>query len=106
MCIFERKDEYGVPTKEVLLAIHRDGKTAFGQFCFDKPVLQQELKRIIESPVEAFKVNGQQYSHCCFCGQELNTKESVSAGYGPICASKYGLPWGETGETEMTLEDL
>lgn len=106
MCIFEWKDTYGVPNKEVLLTIVRDGRTAFGKFCFDKPMLQQELKQIIESPLDAFKVNGIKYSHCCFCGQELNTRESVAAGYGPICADKYGLPWGETPPEQVTLEDL
>lgn len=32
---------------------------------------------------------------CCFCSRELSTKESRSVGYGPVCADKFGLPWGE-----------
>jgi hypothetical protein len=32
---------------------------------------------------------------CSFCGRFLETKESVTVGYGPVCASKYGLPWGD-----------
>jgi len=35
---------------------------------------------------------------CCFCGKELTTDASKSAGYGPVCAGKYGLPWGAKGE--------
>lgn len=31
---------------------------------------------------------------CCFCARELTTKESRSVGYGPVCADKFGLPWG------------
>lgn len=31
---------------------------------------------------------------CCFCSRALSTKESLHVGYGPDCASKYGLPWG------------
>ncbi len=29
------------------------------------------------------------------CGLDLTDERSTSAGYGPICAGKYGLPWGE-----------
>jgi hypothetical protein len=31
---------------------------------------------------------------CCFCSTEIDTPESTAAGYGPKCAVKYGLPWG------------
>ena len=44
-------------------------------------------------------------SICCFCGLALVTKESVFAGYGPICAEHWGLPWGETGEPEVESDD-
>lgn len=37
-------------------------------------------------------------SECCFCGRDLDTAESISVGYGPVCAAKYGLPWGEKAE--------
>lgn len=43
----------------------------------------------------AFSMEG---SVCCFCGRDLDTAESISVGYGPICAAKYGLPWGEVAE--------
>lgn len=33
---------------------------------------------------------------CMFCGRELETAESRSVGYGPICADRFGLPWGDT----------
>jgi len=35
--------------------------------------------------------------HCCFCGIELSDEgegRSVEVGYGPVCASNRGLPWG------------
>lgn len=31
---------------------------------------------------------------CCFCALELTDPRSVGVGYGPICAGRYGLPWG------------
>lgn len=41
------------------------------------------------------RVYGRNTGNCCFCARELTTGESVAMGYGPICADKYGLPWGE-----------
>jgi hypothetical protein len=26
----------------------------------------------------------------------LNDARSIAVGYGPVCAEKFGLPWGET----------
>lgn len=37
---------------------------------------------------------GELYSKCIFCSRKLSTEESKDAGYGPDCAEKYGLPWG------------
>lgn len=31
---------------------------------------------------------------CTFCGLPLEDERSVSVGYGPICATNHGLPWG------------
>lgn len=42
---------------------------------------------------------------CSFCGRYLETKESVSVGYGPVCAQKFGLPWGEIREFTQADED-
>jgi hypothetical protein len=38
---------------------------------------------------------GREQGYCLFCGRELNTPESLSVGYGPICAAHFGLPWGD-----------
>ena len=37
---------------------------------------------------------GRETGNCCFCAREITTDESMSVGYGPICASKWQLPWG------------
>jgi hypothetical protein len=37
----------------------------------------------------------QEGSVCFICGRDLDTPESLTAGYGPICADKNGLPWGD-----------
>jgi len=38
---------------------------------------------------------GKRTGACCFCSRHLETDESLAVGYGPICADKFGLPWGE-----------
>ena len=35
---------------------------------------------------------------CSFCDSELDTPQSLTAGYGPTCAKKRGLPWGARAE--------
>ncbi len=55
------------------------------------------------SPAKGAAVYGTETGSCCFCRKELTTKESLSAGYGPICAGRYGLPWGEV-ETLVEVE--
>lgn len=37
---------------------------------------------------------GRETGCCCFCARQLTDKRSVTAGYGPICAEKFGLAWG------------
>lgn len=56
------------------------------------------LTDLASDPAGKTAAEGKRTGACCFCGRELSTKESLHVGYGPICAGKYGLPWGETGE--------
>lgn len=52
------------------------------------------LERFAADPAGQAKTHGQKYGNCCFCQRELVTTESLAAGYGPVCAERYGLPWG------------
>jgi hypothetical protein len=54
-------------------------------------------------PMGACIAYAQATNHCCFCGRELTDEPSVAAGYGPVCAEKYGLPWGED-KVELTYD--
>lgn len=40
------------------------------------------------------KAHAEDHHACMFCGLELTDDPSVVAGYGPVCAEKYDLPWG------------
>lgn len=53
------------------------------------------LRNFASNPVRVAAEHGRRTGNCCFCNRVLRTKESVSAGYGPICADKFNLPWGE-----------
>jgi hypothetical protein len=37
---------------------------------------------------------GELFHACVFCTRPLDTPESTAVGYGPVCATKRGLPWG------------
>jgi hypothetical protein len=39
---------------------------------------------------------GKLVGRCCFCSHAIDTPESTAVGYGPVCATKYDLPWGDT----------
>lgn len=41
---------------------------------------------------------------CVFCSRELTDERSLTVGYGPVCATNHGLPWGEV--AEVTPEPL
>lgn len=56
------------------------------------------LNEFSKDPVQAAKAYGQETNNCCFCGKLLTDDRegrSVEVGYGPICASHFGLPWGD-----------
>lgn len=55
----------------------------------------EALQQFNADPATMARLQGQRYGACCFCRRELTTNESLAVGYGPICAEKFGLPWGE-----------
>lgn len=56
--------------------------------------------------VKSAKAHGAQHGQCCFCNAPLSTDESVSNGYGPICADNWGLPWTVTEEFKKAKAEL
>lgn len=72
------------------------------RYSAQKPVVET-LKAFSANPVAVAKEYGRRTGACCFCSKELTKKESLVAGYGPICAANYSLPWGEETEEEKVL---
>lgn len=68
----------------------------------------EEITALLEAfngdPAGTGAIHGAMTGCCSFCGRELTTRESVGAGYGPVCAEKWGLPWGA--ETAARYEEV
>lgn len=52
------------------------------------------IRRICADPVGVASALGKATGCCVFCSRNLTDERSTEAGYGPVCANKWGLPWG------------
>ena len=59
------------------------------------PEVMDFLKEFDANPAACAMAYGHRTGACCFCSRALTDGRSVAVGYGPICAEKYSLPWGE-----------
>lgn len=87
--VYPNNKFFGRIDKEGNFYPDKDGKPVMDDLMFT-------LQQFAQNPAGMSKAYGQRFGQCCFCAKELTTKESIYAGYGPICAEKFGLPWGET----------
>ena len=53
------------------------------------------LSKLQMDPVGTVAEFGKLGGRCCFCNSSLSDLKSTDVGYGPICAQKWGLPWGK-----------
>ena len=53
------------------------------------------LRDLSSDAAEVTGSYGRKTGSCSFCARHLQDKRSVQVGYGPVCADKFGLPWGE-----------
>lgn len=67
-----------------------------GGRAFDDKV-KAALILLEKDPVSVAQMYGQKTGSCCFCAKTLTNDDSLVAGYGPICADKFGLPHGSNG---------
>jgi hypothetical protein len=66
------------------------------------PAITAALEAFAADPLAAAAAYGKSLHACCFCGIQLTSKASVAAGYGPICAQKWGLAWGAPKRTRKS----
>jgi len=60
----------------------------------DLTLIEAALAAFNADPAAAAASYGHEVGACCFCRRELTDERSVSVGYGPICADRFGLDWG------------
>jgi hypothetical protein len=60
------------------------------------------LAELAATPAVVIAREGHLTQACCLCSRDLNDPRSLEAGYGPVCAKTWGLPWGETPEPRRT----
>ena len=82
---------YGVVTKDGALKTSTTGAAI-------KDDLTGILTKLAKNPAATAASYGKKVGHCCFCKKGLTTPESLTVGYGPICAEHYNLPWGHVGK--------
>jgi hypothetical protein len=59
------------------------------------PTLIEQLRDFADRPAQMAAEHGRLTGRCCFCDTALETDESTAVGYGPVCAKRWGLPWGK-----------
>lgn len=94
------------PNQEVYGEIYKDGKGIFRRDT--SKAFQTEILNICSQPIDEAKIRGIKFGFCCFCATPIQTKESLAAGYGPICAENWGLPWGNLpkDKEEVKLQEI
>jgi hypothetical protein len=76
-----------------------DGTFQPSRECMDAlavPAIAARLAAFSADPVTIAGEHGRLTGKCCFCNRGLEDERSTAVGYGPVCASHYDLPWGET----------
>lgn len=101
---------WSAPSRTV--TVNDGGAVTYGSLSLDSGeyVAVRQLEGLFELLAEAdvdlvaaAKRHAEATGNCSFCGLELSDPRSVAAGYGPICAVHYGLPWGEEEPAVITV---
>lgn len=87
---------YGDPDSIYFGRIMPDGRWSPGTYAVKnvQASVERFLAALNQSPAEVAAEYGTRSGRCCFCNLQLTTDESLAAGYGPVCADHWGLPWG------------
>lgn len=59
------------------------------------PTLIPTLTDFALNPIKHAAAYGKLTGRCCFCNSPLEDARSTAQGWGPICAKRWGLPWGD-----------
>ncbi len=94
-------------TPDLQLVVRNADKTFLGKFTGDRWFVHpryrqtateaayiQLMREYLEDPIAKASLIGRRFGRCMFCGRGLERDNSINVGYGPVCADRYGLPWG------------
>lgn len=84
--------------------VESSGKWTLTRRAVENEALKAKLADFDKDPHKAGAVEGHATGACCFCSRYLTTAASVKAGYGPICAERFGLPWGDGSNARNVFE--
>jgi pyruvate/2-oxoglutarate dehydrogenase complex dihydrolipoamide acyltransferase (E2) component len=77
------------------------GKVTAQGAAYGLDALLPTLKAIEADPAGAGAAYGALTGRCSFCGLALTDEGSIEVGYGPVCASRYGLPHKPKGSAKV-----
>jgi hypothetical protein len=84
--------EGGYGNNDFFGRIHTDGRFEPSRTSTDK--VKDFLINLSDDVVGTVKQHGKDTGNCSFCSRPLSDDKSVTAGYGPVCAKTYNLPYG------------
>lgn len=84
--------------------IRLDGTFAASGKVATPPALLAGLAAFAAHPAQIAAEYGRSTGSCCFCSRRLTDDRSLDAGYGPTCAERYSLPWGEKAAAPLLCE--
>lgn len=59
------------------------------------PVEVEFMERLAKDATGFIAECGKDMARCCYCSKPLEDARSKKVGYGPICAARWALPWGD-----------
>jgi hypothetical protein len=74
---------------------HIDQGGVYTPFPKATPAVIEFVVKFAGNPHKMGSAYGLATMHCCYCQKAIDTVNSKTMGYGPVCASKFGLPWGK-----------
>lgn len=73
--------------------VGRDGTFVPSRDC--PKALVEFLAELSRDAADVVGSYGRKTGGCAMCSRPLTDPRSVEVGYGPVCADRFGLPWGE-----------
>lgn len=58
------------------------------------PAVEEGLRQFAADPEGVAAAHGRLTGNCCFCSSPLKDERSITVGYGPVCAKRFSLRWG------------